>query len=98
MHHPKAVVALLVYAYCIGMRSSRQIERPATSTIADSLPVVRARLFPDHTTTARFRSGHEQVLESLFFASLRLCHPTETGSVGLVAPDTTLIAAPASMQ
>jgi transposase len=51
-HDPQTMVALLVYAYCLGVRASRQIERACHQDIA--FGVICARLFPDHTTIARF--------------------------------------------
>jgi len=95
-HDPKAMVALLLYAYCLGLRSSRQIERACYVDVA--FRVICAGLFPDHTTIARFRSRHEQALKSLFSASLRLCAKAGMAGVGLVALDGTKMAAPASMQ
>jgi transposase len=95
-HHPKAMVTLLVYAYCLGVRSSRQIERACHVDVA--FRVIGAGLFPDHTTIARFRQRHEVALKSLFSASLRLCHRAGMATVGLVALDGTKMAAAASMQ
>ncbi|MCL4368852.1 MAG: transposase [Actinobacteria bacterium] len=95
-HHPKAMVALLVYAYCLGVRSSRQIERACQVDVA--FRVICAGLFPDHATIARFRSRHEQALKGLFSASLRLCSRAGMAKVGLVALDGTKMAAAASMQ
>jgi transposase len=95
-HHLKAMVALLLYAYCLGVRSSRQIERACHVDVA--FRVICAGLFPDHTTIARFRKRHEQALKQLFIASLRLCATAGMASVGLVAVDGTKMAADASMQ
>ena len=95
-HHPRAMVALLVYAYCVGVRSSRQIERACHVDVA--FRVICAGLFPDHTTIARFRQRHEQALKTLFSASLRLCQRAGMAKVGLVALDGTKMAAAASMQ
>jgi transposase len=95
-HHPRAMVALLLYAYCVGVRSSRQIERACHVDIAFRL--ICAGLFPDHTTIARFRQCHEEALKSLFAASLRLCHRAGMAKVGLVALDGTKMAAAASLQ
>lgn len=95
-HHPKMMVALLLYAYCVGMRSSRQIERACHGDVA--FRVICAGLFPDHTTIARFRQRHEQALKALFVGSLRLCARAGMVKVGLVAVDGTKMAAPASMQ
>jgi transposase len=94
-HHPKTMVALLVYAYCLGVRSSRQIERACHVDIA--FRVICAGLFPDHTTIARFRVRHEDALKSIFTAALRLCAEAGMTTVGLVALDGTKMAANASM-
>jgi transposase len=93
--HPKTMVALLMYAYCTGVVSSRQIERACYVDVA--FRVVCGNLAPDHTTIARFRARHEKALKSLFSASLRLCAKAGMTSVGLVAVDGTKMAAPASM-
>ena len=92
--HPKTMVALL-YAYCIGLVSSRKIERACYVDVA--FRVVCGNVAPDHTTSARFRSRHETALKSLFTASLRLCATAGMTSVGLVAVDGTKMASPASM-
>ena len=94
-HHPKTMVALLVYAYCLGVRSSRQIERACHVDVA--FRVICAGPFPDHTTIARFRARHEEALKSIFTASLRLCAKARMATVGLVALDGTKMAANASM-
>ncbi len=90
------MVALLVYAYCLGVRSSRQIERACHQDVA--FRVVAANQTPDHTTIARFCQGHEAALKEVFSASLRLCARAGMAKVGLVALDGTKMAAPASMQ
>jgi len=95
-HHPKMMVALLLYAYSIGLRSSRRIERACQVDVA--FRVVCANVFVDHTTIARFRQRHEQALKSLFSASLRLCAKAGMTTVGVVAVDGTKIGAPASLQ
>ena len=52
-HEPAMMVALIVYAYCVGERSSRQVERRCVEDVA--LRVIAANRAPDHTTIARFR-------------------------------------------
>ena len=94
-HHPKTMVALLLYAYCLGVRSSRQIERACHVDIG--FRVICAGLFPDHTTIARFCQRHEEALKSIFTASLRLCAKAGMTSVGIVAVDGTKMAANAAM-
>ncbi len=94
-YEPKMMVALLLYAYCLGVRSSRQIERACQVDVAFRLLAANQR--PDHTSIARFRQRHEQALKGLFTASLRLCARAGMASVGLVAVDGTKMAAPAAM-
>ena len=95
-HDPATMVALLLYAYCVGVRSSRQIERACHVDVA--FRVICAGLLPDHTTVARFRQRHEEALKTIFTSSLRLCAKAGMAGVGLVALDGTKMAAPASMQ
>lgn len=94
-HHPEVMVALLLYAYCMGVRSSRQIERACHVDVA--FRVICAGLFPDHTTIARFRQRHEGALKTVFSESLRLCATAGMTKVGVVALDGTKIAAAAAM-
>ena len=94
-HHPKMMVALLLYAYSTGVRSSRRIERACQVDVA--FRVICANVSVDHTTIARFRQRHEEALKTLFSASLRLCAKAGMVTVGVVAVDGTKIGAPASL-
>jgi len=94
-HEPKMMVALLLYAYCIGERSSRKIERHCNEDIA--FRVICANNSPDHTTIARFRKQNEQALASCFTEVLRLCAEAGLVRVGTVALDGTKIMANASL-
>ncbi len=55
-HDPAMMLALLLYAYCKGQRSSRGIERECVEDVA--YRVIAANQRPDHTTIARFRQRH----------------------------------------
>ncbi len=94
-HDPEMMVALMLYAYCIGVRSSRAIERACGIDVA--FRVVAANQMPDHTTIARFRQRHEQALASVFTESLRLCARAGMVKVGLVAVDGTKMGCPAAL-
>jgi hypothetical protein len=87
--------ALTLYAYCIGIRSSRAIERACQVDVA--FRVITANQRPDHTTIARFRQRHEQALASVFTESLRLCAQAGMVTVGLVAVDGTKMGCPAAL-
>jgi transposase len=92
---PQMMVALLLYAYCLGVRSSRQIERLCERDVA--FRVVAGNLHPDHATIARFRQRHGEALAGLFTDILRLCQEAGLVKVGLVALDGTKIAADAAL-
>jgi transposase len=92
---PQMMVALLLYAYAVGERSSRMIERRCVEDVA--FRVISANQAPDHATIARFRARHEQALAGLFTAVLELCAKAGLVSVGLVALDGTKIAANAAL-
>lgn len=94
-HDPKMMVALTLYAYCMGIRSSRAIERACRVDVA--FRVITANQTPDHTTIARFRQRHEQALASVFGESLRLCAQAGMVKVGLVAVDGTKMGCPAAL-
>ena len=88
------MVALFIYAYSIGVRSSRQIERRCTEDVA--FRVICAGQTPDHATIARFRARHEQAIAELFGGVLELCARSGLVKVGVVSVDGTKIAAAAT--
>jgi len=90
-YEPAMMVALLLYAYCLGERSSRRIERLCQRDVA--FRVITANQGPDHTTLARFRQTHESELAKLFTQVLRLCAEAGLVKVGVVALDGTKIKA-----
>lgn len=91
---PAMMVALLIYAYVMGERSSRAIERHCREDVA--FRVIAANQVPDHATIARFRARHEQALGELFEQVLGLCARAGLVSLGVVAVDSTKVAANAS--
>jgi transposase len=93
-HDPAMMVALLVYAYSIGERSSRRIERRCRDDVA--FRVITANRAPDHATVARFVVRHERAIAGLFGEVLELCARAGLVKVGVVAIDGTKIAAAAT--
>ena len=91
---PQMMVALLLYAYAVGERSSRGIERRCREDVA--FRVLTANQIPDHATIARFRARHEQPLADTFAQVLALCARAGLVSVGVVALDGSLLAGNAS--
>ncbi|MBK5331523.1 MAG: IS1182 family transposase [Ilumatobacteraceae bacterium] len=93
-YHPAMMVALLVYAYAVGERSSRGIQRRCVEDVA--FRVVAANQVPDHATIARFRVSHAEAIAGLFGQVLALCARAGVLRVGLLAIDGTKITASAS--
>jgi transposase len=93
-YEPSMMVALLVYAYCVGERSRRVIERRCAEDVA--FRVIVANRLPDHATLARFRATHEDALAELFGQVLGLCARAGLVKAGLVAVDGTRVEANAS--
>jgi transposase len=92
--HDPAMMALLVYAYAVGERSSRRIERRCHEDVA--VRVITANQAPDHTTIARFRQRHERPLAELFGEVLAICAEAGLVRVGVIAVDGTKLHANAS--
>ena len=93
-YDPDMLLALLIYAYATGQRSSRRIERLCADHVA--YRVLCAQDPPDHTTIARFRAAHDGVFTDVFAQVLRLCSQAGWVAVGSIAIDGTKIAANAS--
>jgi len=93
---PDMLLALLVYSYCLGQRSSRQIERLCEVDVA--YRVICANRAPDHTTIARFRQGHQDEAVRLFTDVLVICAECGLAKVGVVAVDGTKMAGAASLK
>jgi len=95
-YDPAMMLAVLVYAYCTGERSSRRIERRLVEDVA--FRVVAANQQPDHATIARFRGTHETAIASLFGQVLAVCAKQGLLRPGLVAIDGTRMVANASKE
>jgi transposase len=93
-HDPAMMVALLLYGYATGRRSSRVIERACFDDVA--VRVVAANQRPDHCTIARFRQRHEAALAGLFGDVLALCAEAGLVGVAVLAVDGTKLHANAS--
>ncbi|HEY2200533.1 MAG TPA: transposase, partial [Solirubrobacteraceae bacterium] len=93
-HEPAMMVALLVYAYAVGVRSARAIERRCREDVA--FRFITANQTPDHATIARFRVRHERAISDLFGEVLRLCGRAGMVKVGVVAVDGSKIGASAT--
>ncbi|WP_408899881.1 transposase (plasmid) [Nocardioides sp. R1-1] len=93
-YDPQMMLALLVYAYSVGERSSRKIEKRLVEDVA--FRVVAANQQPDHATIARFRATHDAAIAGLFGQVLALCARAGLLRPGLIAIDGTKLNANAS--
>lgn len=93
-YHPLLLTRLLLYGYCVGMTSSRRIERATHDDVA--FRYLAANQHPDHDTIAVFRQQHLEALAGLFVQALRLCQKAGLVKLGNVAIDGTKIMANAS--
>jgi transposase len=91
---PAMMVALVLYCYCKGIRSSRAVEMATFDDVGSR--VICGGLHPDHTTVARFVTRHEGPLKGLLAASLAACARQGLVKVDVVAGDGTMIKANAS--
>src|SRR5215208_5392802 len=93
-YEPSVMVALLLYCWSRGVRSSRAIERACVDDVA--CRVIAAHQQPDHATIARFVERHERALADLFGEVLALCADAGLATVGVIAIDGTKVCANAS--
>ena len=93
-YDPAMMVALLLYAYARGIRSSRIIERACEEDVAFRVLVARRR--PDHATLARFLERHQDAIAGLFGEVLTLCARSGLAKVGVIAVVGTKLQANAS--
>ena len=91
---PRMMVALLLYAYCVGQPSSRRIERATYDDVA--FRVLSGDQHPDHDSIASFRKQHLDALAALFMQVLKLCQKAGLVKLGHIAIDGTKVKANAS--
>jgi len=93
-YHPVMLTKVLVYAYCVGVFSSRRIQRRLVEDVA--FRVLAAGNEPDFRTIADFRKTHLATLKGFFEQVLRLARELDAPRVGRVALDGSKIKANAS--
>jgi transposase len=93
-YDPRMMVVLLLYAYCVGMPSSRKIEKACWEDAA--FRVLTGNQQPDHSRISDFRRRHLGALAGLFVQVLRLCQKAGLVSLSHVALDGTKVKANAS--
>jgi transposase len=84
-YHPRMMAKILVYGYCVGVYSSRRIQKRLVEDVA--FRVLAAGNQPDFRTIADFRKLHLPALEELFQQVLRLVLEVGALKLGSVALD-----------
>ena len=93
-YHPVMLTKVLVYAYCVGVFSSRKIQRRLIEDVA--FRVLAAGNEPDFRTIADFRKRHLPALQGFFEQVLQVARDLGTLRVGRIALDGTKVKANAS--
>ena len=93
-YEPSMMTALVLYAYSVGIASSRRIERATFEDVA--FRVLAANQHPDHDSISAFRKRHLKALAGLFVQVLKLCRQAGLVKLGHVALDSTKVRANAS--
>jgi transposase len=88
---PRAMLGVLIYGYCLGLRSSRMLERACKRD--DGFRFLAHGLRPDHNSICRFRRRHAQQLPEVFAQTVRLCQQAGLVGLGQVAVDGTKVRA-----
>ena len=93
-YHPRMMVKVLLYGYCVGVASSRRIAQRLHEDIA--FRVLAANNTPDFRTISDFRKDHLGALTGLFLQVLAFCQRAGLVKLGHVALDGTKVRANAS--
>jgi transposase len=91
---PSMMVAMLVYAYCVGVFSSRKMARATYEDVP--FRVLAGGEHPHFTTINQFRLEHREALAGLFIQVLRLCRKAGLVKLGHVSFDGSKVQANAS--
>jgi transposase len=91
---PAMMLALLIYAYCVGIFSSRKIARATYEDVA--FRVLAGGEHPHFTTLNQFRLQHRSAFSGLFVQVLRLCQKAGLVKLGHVSIDGSKVLANAS--
>ncbi|MDX2470229.1 MAG: transposase [SAR324 cluster bacterium] len=84
-YHPKMMVKIMLYGYCLGCTSSRKLAQ----ALSEDIPFrfLSANQQPNFRTSSDFRKNHLQALEGLFTEILTLCQVAGLAKMGRAALD-----------
>lgn len=93
-YDPRLMLRIMLYGYCTGVRSSRQLEKACTDVVA--FRWLAAQQAPGFRSIGRFRERHLAALANVFLQALELCRAAGMVKLGQVALDGTKVRANAS--
>jgi len=93
-YHPQMMVKVWLYGYCVGIRSSRRLERALHEDVG--FRMLSGNQQPDYWTLSEFRRRHLGALRGLFLQTVRLAQRAKLVKLGQVAIDGTKLKANAS--
>src|SRR5271156_2786824 len=70
-YHPAMMLRVMLYGYCLGVCSSRQIEQKTYEDVA--FRYLAAGEHPDHSSWAEYRRRHWTAVAGLFLQGLQTC-------------------------
>jgi transposase len=93
-YHPRMMTKILLYGYCVGVFSSRRMERKLTEDVG--FRILAAGNEPDFRTISDFRKLHLAALQGLFDQMLQIALRAGTMKLGQVMVDGSKVKANAS--
>src|SRR6202158_1322998 len=93
-YHPRMMTKILIYGYCVGVFSSRRIQKKLTEDVG--CRVLAAGNEPDFRTISDFRKLHLEALQGLFDQVLQIALQAGTMKLGRVVLDGSKVKANAS--
>lgn len=93
-YHPQMMVKVWLYGYCVGIRSSRRLERALHEDVG--FRMLSGNQQPDYWTLSEFRRRHLGALRGLFLQTVKLAQRAKLVKLGQVAIDGTKLKANAS--
>jgi transposase len=93
-YHPRMMTKILIYGYCVGVFSSRRIQKKLSEDVG--FRVLAAGNEPDFRTISDFRKLHLKALQGLFDQGLQIALQAGTMKLGRVVLDGSKVKANAS--
>lgn len=91
---PRMMLKVWLYAYCLGVQSTRRLERRIQEDLA--FRYLAGGLRPDHKTLSEFLRRHARAINDLFTQTMEMARRAGVGRLGHVAIDSTRVQANAS--